>query len=59
MGDILVGACSWTDRQLCRERLVSARTVATPKGGLRHYAERLPVVEVDSGYTRCRTPPQQ
>ncbi|MEU2992615.1 DUF72 domain-containing protein [Streptomyces griseoincarnatus] len=49
MGDILVGACSWTDRQLVASGWYP-RGRRDAEGRLRHYAERLPVVEVDSGY---------
>ncbi|MFD9389252.1 DUF72 domain-containing protein [Streptomyces sp. NPDC060000] len=49
MGEILVGSCSWTDRTL-----VSSGWYPTGRrdaeGRLRHYAERLPVVEVDATY---------
>ncbi|MFF9484944.1 DUF72 domain-containing protein [Streptomyces sp. NPDC014676] len=49
MGDILVGACSWTDRMLVTSGWYpSGRRDA--EGRLRHYASRLPVVEVDSAY---------
>ncbi|MFI2645924.1 DUF72 domain-containing protein [Streptomyces sp. NPDC018610] len=49
MGEILVGACSWTDPQLVRSGWypVGSRSA---EGRLRHYAARLPVVEVDSAY---------
>ncbi|GGV36035.1 DUF72 domain-containing protein [Streptomyces griseoflavus] len=49
MGDILVGACSWTDRQLLASGWYP-RGRRDAEGRLRHYAARLPVVEVDSGY---------
>ncbi|MFI1422100.1 DUF72 domain-containing protein [Streptomyces sp. NPDC020731] len=49
MGDILVGACSWTDRQLVASGWYP-RGRRDAEGRLRHYASRLPVVEVDSGY---------
>lgn len=49
MGDILVGACSWTDRQLLASGWYP-RGRRDAEGRLRHYASRLPVVEVDSGY---------
>ncbi|MFI9728920.1 DUF72 domain-containing protein [Streptomyces sp. NPDC052092] len=49
MGDILVGACSWTDRQLVASGWYP-RGRRDAEGRLRHYAEQLPVVEVDSGY---------
>ncbi|KOG31631.1 DUF72 domain-containing protein [Streptomyces resistomycificus] len=49
MGDILVGTCSWTDRALVGSGWYpSGRRDA--EGRLRYYAERFPVVEVDSGY---------
>ncbi|GAA4785757.1 DUF72 domain-containing protein [Streptomyces ziwulingensis] len=49
MGDVLVGACSWTDRQLVASGWYP-RGHKDAEGRLRHYASRLPVVEVDSGY---------
>jgi uncharacterized protein YecE (DUF72 family) len=49
MGDVLVGACSWTDRQLVASGWYP-RGRRDAEGRLRHYASRLPVVEVDSGY---------
>ncbi|MFD5713286.1 DUF72 domain-containing protein [Streptomyces pharetrae] len=49
MGDILVGTCSWTDRELVGSGWypVDRRDA---EGRLRHYAERFPVVEVDASY---------
>ncbi|CAM5346012.1 hypothetical protein STENM36S_04318 [Streptomyces tendae] len=49
MGDILVGACSWTDRQLLASGWYP-RGRRDAEGRLRHYASRLPVVEVDAAY---------
>ncbi|GGS94913.1 MULTISPECIES: DUF72 domain-containing protein [Streptomyces] len=49
MGDVRVGACSWTDRQLVTSGWYP-RGRRDAEGRLRHYASRLPVVEVDSGY---------
>ncbi|MGZ3118707.1 DUF72 domain-containing protein [Streptomyces sp. H62] len=49
MGDVLVGACSWTDRQLVASGWYP-RGRRDAEGRLRHYAARLPVVEVDAGY---------
>ncbi|MER7719776.1 DUF72 domain-containing protein [Streptomyces flaveolus] len=49
MGDVLVGACSWTDRQLLASGWYP-RGRRDAEGRLRHYASRLPVVEVDAGY---------
>ncbi|MDX5567689.1 DUF72 domain-containing protein [Streptomyces sp. ID05-04B] len=49
MGEILVGACSWTDRALVSSGWYppGRRDAA---GRLLHYAERFPVVEVDATY---------
>ncbi|MFG3104369.1 DUF72 domain-containing protein [Streptomyces sp. NPDC048182] len=49
MGDIRVGACSWTDRQLVASGWYPPGR-RDAEGRLRHYATRLPVVEVDAGY---------
>lgn len=49
MGDILVGTCSWTDRELVGSGWYP-RGRRDAEGRLRHYAERFPVVEVDASY---------
>ncbi|WP_409238132.1 DUF72 domain-containing protein [Streptomyces sp. PA5.6] len=49
MGDILVGTCSWTDPALVRSGWYP-RGRRDAAGRLRYYAERFPVVEVDSTY---------
>ncbi|MER8008605.1 DUF72 domain-containing protein [Streptomyces sp. NPDC094149] len=49
MGEILVGTCSWTDRALVGSGWYPAGR-RDPEGRLRYYAERFPVVEVDSTY---------
>jgi uncharacterized protein YecE (DUF72 family) len=49
MGDILVGTCSWTDRALLASGWYP-RGRRDAEGRLRFYAERFPVVEVDSSY---------
>ncbi|QKW28308.1 DUF72 domain-containing protein [Streptomyces seoulensis] len=49
MGEILVGACSWTDPMLVRSGWYPVGSRGA-EGRLRHYAARLPVVEVDSTY---------
>ncbi|WP_282082675.1 DUF72 domain-containing protein [Streptomyces tendae] len=49
MGEVLVGACSWTDRQLLASGWYP-RGRRDAEGRLRHYASRLPVVEADAGY---------
>lgn len=49
MGDLLVGTCSWTDRALLASGWYPrGHRDAGPR--LRYYADRFPVVEVDSGY---------
>ncbi|HSX98496.1 MAG TPA: DUF72 domain-containing protein [Streptomyces sp.] len=49
MGDVLVGTCSWTDRALLASGWYPrGHRDAGPR--LRYYAERFPVVEVDSSY---------
>ncbi|MEU4657280.1 DUF72 domain-containing protein [Streptomyces sp. NPDC023723] len=49
MSDVRVGACSWTDRQLVASGWYP-RGRRDAEGRLRHYAAKLPVVEVDAGY---------
>ncbi|MGW7072397.1 DUF72 domain-containing protein [Streptomyces sp. NPDC054855] len=49
MGDILVGTCSWTDPALVRSGWYP-KGRRDAEGRLRYYAERFPVVEVDSTY---------
>ncbi|MEU8463818.1 DUF72 domain-containing protein [Streptomyces sp. NPDC029003] len=49
MGDVSVGACSWTDPALVAGGWYPAGR-RDAEGRLRHYATRFPVVEVDSTY---------
>ncbi|MFI6412163.1 DUF72 domain-containing protein [Streptomyces sp. NPDC050585] len=49
MGDILTGTCSWTDPALVSSGWYP-RGRRDAEGRLRHYADRFPVVEVDSSY---------
>ncbi|QNP71289.1 DUF72 domain-containing protein [Streptomyces roseirectus] len=49
MGDILVGTCSWTDPALVGSGWYPVGRRST-EGRLRYYAERFPLVEVDSSY---------
>ncbi|MFF9623550.1 DUF72 domain-containing protein [Streptomyces griseosporeus] len=49
MGEILVGSCSWTDRELVASGWYPAGH-RDPEGRLRHYARRFPLVEVDATY---------
>ncbi|MFF0589163.1 DUF72 domain-containing protein [Streptomyces sp. NPDC003781] len=55
MGEVLVGACSWTDRQLLASGWYP-RGRRDAEGRLRHYASRLPVVEADAGYYALPSP---
>lgn len=49
MGELLVGTCSWTDRALLASGWYP-RGHRDAEARLRYYAERFPVVEVDSSY---------
>ncbi|MFI1523247.1 DUF72 domain-containing protein [Kitasatospora cineracea] len=49
MGEIRVGACSWTDKELLAGGWYPAGH-RDAEGRLRHYASRFPVVEVDATY---------
>ncbi|MFF5187029.1 DUF72 domain-containing protein [Streptomyces sp. NPDC000345] len=49
MSEILVGTCAWTDRALVGSGWYPPGR-RDAEGRLRHYAERFPVVEVDSAY---------
>ncbi|MGW4803652.1 DUF72 domain-containing protein [Kitasatospora sp. NPDC004272] len=49
MGEIRVGACSWTDKELLASGWYPAGR-RDAEGRLRHYATRFPVVEVDATY---------
>ncbi|WP_282793932.1 DUF72 domain-containing protein [Streptomyces sp. CC224B] len=49
MGDILVGTCSWTDRELVGSGWYPPGR-RDAEGRLRYYASRFPVVEVDASY---------
>ncbi|GGP93825.1 DUF72 domain-containing protein [Streptomyces roseolilacinus] len=49
MGDIMVGTCSWTDPALVSSGWYPPGR-RDAEGRLRHYADRFPVVEVDSAY---------
>ncbi|HEU4528936.1 MAG TPA: DUF72 domain-containing protein [Actinomycetota bacterium] len=50
MGDILIGTSSWTDPTLVKEGNFYPPGVNTAEARLRYYAERFPLVEVDSSY---------
>src|SRR6187200_493785 len=49
-GQILIGTSSWTDPTLVKEGNFYPPGVSTAEGRLRFYAERFPIVEVDSTY---------
>ncbi|MER5704510.1 DUF72 domain-containing protein [Micromonospora sp. NPDC002296] len=55
MGEIKVGTSSWADRMLLGSGWYP-RSVNTPAGRLRHYAERFALVEVDTSYYAVPTP---
>lgn len=50
MAQILVGTASWSDPSLTDSGLFYPADVATPAGRLAYYAERFPIVEVDTSY---------
>ncbi|HEX6231372.1 MAG TPA: DUF72 domain-containing protein [Actinomycetota bacterium] len=50
MGRILVGTSSWTDPTLVKEGHFYPPEAKTAEARLRYYAERFPLVEVDSSY---------
>lgn len=50
MGDILIGTSSWTDPTLVKEGNFYPPGVNSAEARLRYYAERFPLVEVDSSY---------
>ncbi|RAJ37532.1 uncharacterized protein YecE (DUF72 family) [Kitasatospora sp. SolWspMP-SS2h] len=49
MGEIRVGACSWTDKELLASGWYP-KGRRDAEGRLRHYASRFPLVEVDATY---------
>ena len=49
-GSILIGTSSWTDPSLVKESDFYPKGVSTAEKRLRFYAERFPLVEVDSTY---------
>jgi uncharacterized protein YecE (DUF72 family) len=49
-GRILVGSCSWADKTLIDSGWYPPAAAKSPEERLRHYAERFPIVEVDSTY---------
>jgi uncharacterized protein YecE (DUF72 family) len=52
---ISVGTASWTDKSLIESGGFYTPEVKTPEDRLRFYAERFPVVEVDSSYSALPT----
>lgn len=50
MGEILIGTTSWTDKTLIESGLFYPATVRSAEARLRYYAQRFPIVEVDSSY---------
>ena len=47
---ILVGTASWTDPTLLKSRKFYPASAKSAEARLRYYAERYPIVEVDSSY---------
>jgi uncharacterized protein YecE (DUF72 family) len=45
---VLVGTASWSDKSLVASQKFYPKDVTTPEGRLRHYATRLPLVEIDT-----------
>ncbi len=50
MGRILIGTCSWTDKELTESGAFYPPEARTPEERLRFYATQFPLVEVDSTY---------
>lgn len=50
MGEILIGTTSWTDKTLIDSGRFYPSAVRTAEARLRYYAQRFPIVEVDSSY---------
>ena len=48
--DILVGTCSWTDKTLIDSKAFYPSDARSAEARLRYYADRFPIVEVDSTY---------
>jgi len=49
-GRILVGSCSWADKTLIDSGWYPPGAAKSPEERLRYYADRFPIVEVDSTY---------
>ncbi|MDP3064296.1 MAG: DUF72 domain-containing protein, partial [Chloroflexota bacterium] len=50
MGELYIGACSWTDKTLLDSGKFYPPEVKTPEERLRFYATQFPIVEVDGTY---------
>ncbi|HEY5640802.1 MAG TPA: DUF72 domain-containing protein [Dehalococcoidia bacterium] len=55
-GRILVGSCSWADKTLIDSGWYPPAAARSPEERLRYYAERFPIVEVDSTYYAIPAP---
>jgi len=55
---VLIGTCSWTDKTLTHESNWYPKKSMSAEERLRYYAERFPIVEVDSTYYRPVTEQQ-
>lgn len=50
MARILVGTCSWTDKELIDSGAFYPKSARSPEERLRYYATQFPIVEIDSTY---------
>jgi uncharacterized protein YecE (DUF72 family) len=50
VNEILVGTASWADKTLIQSGRFYPPTAKTPEARLRYYAERFPLVEIDTSY---------
>lgn len=48
--NVRIGLCSWSDPSLIKSKAFYPRGAGTPEGRLRFYAQRFPIVEVDSSF---------
>ena len=56
MGEIRVGTCSWTDKELVESGKFYPTTALSAEDRLRYYASQFPLVEVDSTYYALPNP---
>ncbi|MDA8218273.1 MAG: DUF72 domain-containing protein [Dehalococcoidales bacterium] len=56
MGEVLLGTCSWTDKELIASGKFYPAANLSAEDRLRYYASRFPLVEVDSSYYALPNP---